>query len=601
MIDRAIFRLPGVRRVLVAALVLSILRAFAVVGQAVGLANAVVNLWGGQPWADQLTWVALFLVCFVARQLIANAQSALLERFAAERADELRGQLLAATFFSGPQLTARMGSAAVAQAVIDGVEDVQTYIALIIPKIISVAVIPAVLLLAIFRLDWVSGVIALVCYPFIILYMVMIGHNAKDEAARRHGEFQRMSNHFMDSVTGIDELRAFGQSKAYGDHVFAASERFREMTMKTLRVAQLSSAVLDMFSTLALAGVAVMLGFRLVDGSAAFFPALAVLIMVPEYFRPIREFASDYHASLDGRSAFAAIRKVIDEAGEVGKDMEVAGEPLASEEDALPPVGMRERSAGEPLAGARAVAQNAAGWETSLELVDVGFAYPDHPHALQGVNLKVQGPCRVGVVGASGSGKSTLMSVLGGFAEPSTGTIRLDGEALPSLRSPAWQHRASFIPQDPYIFHASLRENVAFCRPDADDREIARAIELAGLNEFVAQLPEGLDTQLGQGARGVSGGQAHRIALARAFLDDARSVLLLDEPTAHLDIETEYELKERLLPLMEGKLVFFATHRLHWMAQMDYVIELQAGRVAWQGPAAQWVEKKSAEGGGYER
>ena len=575
MIDRAIFSLPGIRKMLALTLALAVARALCVVGQALGLAHAVVGVWGGQPLIDQALWLVLFLVGFVARQGIASIQAAALDRYARERASELRQQLLRRVLSEGPALVQARGSASVAQTLIDGIEDVRAYIALIVPKIVSVIAVPLVLLAAIFPLDWVSGVIALVCFPFIILYMVMIGHTAKDDAARRHGEFQRMANHFMDSLAGIDDLKAFGQSRAYEDRIFAASERFREMTMKTLRVATLSSTVLDMFATLALAGVAVMLGFRLVDGSMSFLPALAVLIMVPEYFRPIREFAADYHASLDGRSAFAAIRGILGAC------------PVKS--DRTPKLGLRENRVQDAHGSVDVPAHPPV-----LELDGVGFSYADREDALSGVSFRAEGPCKVGIVGPSGAGKSTLMALLAGFADPSVGGVTVDGERLATLRGSAWQRLASFIPQDPYIFHASLRENLAFYNPNASDEQIWRAVRLAGLEELVTQLPEGLDTLIGQGARTLSGGQAHRVALARAFLDGSRSVLLLDEPTAHLDIETELELKERLLPLMEGRLVFFATHRLHWMAQMDYVIEIEAGCVAWQGSAEAWRARRAA-------
>ncbi len=576
MIDRAIFKLPGIRGVLLATLAFAVMRALCVVGQALGLAHALVGLWQGQPLEGQLAWIALFFACFVMRQVVVSVQGELLDRYARRQANGLRAQLLARTFSEGPAFVQREGSASVAQTLIDGVEDVRVYIGLIVPKIVSVVAVPLILLLAVFSLDWISGVIALVCYPFIILYMVMIGHTARDDAARRHGEFLRMANHFMDSLAGIGELKAFGRSRAFEDRVFAASERFREMTMKTLRIATLSSTVLDMFATLALAGVAVMLGFRLVEGSMAFLPALAVLIMVPEYFRPIREFAADYHASLDGRSAFSAIR------GLLARNAE-GEEPGAGQE-----LGLGQKAGFERAFDAPKGAQSARASAPSLSFEGVSFGYPDFPQALSGIAFDVSGPCKVGIIGASGSGKSTLMRILGGFDDPSAGLIRVDGDPVESLRSAAWRSRAVFIPQDPYIFHATLRDNVAFYCPEACESRILRAVELAGLSDLVAQLPDGLDTMVGQGARSLSGGQAHRVALARAFLDESRSVLLLDEPTAHLDIETELELKERMLPLMDGKLVFFATHRLHWMAQMDYVIELRDGRIVWQGPASLW-------------
>lgn len=212
----------------------------------------------------------------------------------------------------------------------------------------------------------------------------------------------------------------------------------------------------------------------------------------------------------------------------------------------------------------------------------MAFDYADH-RALEGVSFSVRGFSKIAIVGVSGSGKSTLANLLGGFAEPSAGGFRVAfGEGAPGafdLASDAWRRQVVYIPQDPYIFHATLRENIAFYRPDADEGAIVRAVDAMGLRGLVDRLPQGLDTSIGEGARALSGGQAQRIALARAFLDPSRRVLIFDEPTAHLDIETELELKERMLPLMEGRLVFFATHRLHWIHDMDAVMVMEEGRL----------------------
>lgn len=595
MFDKAILTLPGVRRMLVLAGVCSVLRALAIIAQAVGLACAIVGLWSGGVLVDQLGWVALFFGGFVMRQVVVALQDGLMDRYAVARADDLRTQLLQAIYALGPAEVARVGSGAATSAAIEDVDAVKTYIGLMIPKMTSVIAVPLVLLVAVSLLDWVSGLIALACYPFIILYMVMIGHTASDDAAKRHGEFQLLSNHFVDSLRGIDTLKAFGKSRTWGDRIYEVSERFREITMKTLRIATLSSAVLDMFATLALAAVAIMLGFRLVDGSLAFLPALAVLIMVPEYFRPIREFAADYHASLDGKMALADISDIIGRAGEDGREDSPDARVRGADE--------REACAGERVVtrahggGAGLSADGSAGGRRaapSLEVHDLGFSYPDLPDALSGVSFSAQGACKVGVIGASGSGKSTLLSVLGGFADPACGELRACGRPVGTLRGTSWQRRAVFIPQDPYIFHASLRDNVAFYCPQATDEEVARAVESAGLGDLVRELPCGLSTVIGSGARMLSGGERQRVALARAFLDSSRDVLLFDEPTAHLDIETELELKRHMLALMEGHLVFFATHRLHWVANMDYVLVVEDGRIAWQGSAEAWLAERGA-------
>ena len=573
MIDRAIFALPGVAGALALLVLLDLGRALAVVGQAWGLASAVVALWQGQALAEQLGSVGLFLACFIARQLFSWAQDAYLERYAAARAEELREQLLRAIFGGGAAVVQAHGTGAVSSMVLEGTDQVENYIRLILPKTVGVVVIPLVLLCWIFPQDWVSGVIALVAFPFIILYMVILGHTAQDEAAKRHAAFERSSNHFIDSLRGIDTLKLFGRSKDQGEKIFEVSEDFREATMKTLRVATLSSTVLDLFATGALAAVAIMLGFRLMDGTLALFPALFVLILVPEYFKPVREFAADYHASLDGKNALDGILGLIEQA-EGAAARPALGEGEGDAAEAAAPAGAAPAAQAAPIAP--------WGPDSRLELSGVGFAYPDH-EALKAVSFEARGCEKIGIVGVSGAGKSTLVDLLGGFAAPTAGEVLVDGCAVGDLRRPDWQGQAAYIPQDPYIFHATLRENIAFYTPDASEERIRAAVAAMGLQELVDELPEGLDTTIGEGARALSGGQAQRIALARALLDDSRRILLFDEPTAHLDIETELELKERMLPLMEGRLVFFATHRLHWMGQMDRILVLEEGRVVEAG------------------
>lgn len=551
MIDRSIFALPGIKGALAFLVAVAALRALAVVGQAWALATALVNLWYGGAVLDQAGWLALFLVCFVERQALVTVQESYLERYADARADELRQDLLRTVFTEGGSVVQAHGTGTVATMVLEGVDQVETYIRLILPKTVGVVVVPFVLLVFIFPLDWVSGVIALVAFPFIILYMVILGHTAQDEAAKQHATFQVMSNHFIDSLRGIDTLKLFGRGKAHGTSIYEVSERFREATMKTLRVATLSSTVLDLFSTFSLAAVAIMLGFRLVDGTLVLFPALLVLILVPEYFKPVRDFASDYHASLDGKNALITIQQLIGQRDE---------DAAARANEAVP------------------------AWDADarLDVRDLGFSYPDAA-VLHDVSFSVQGFRKVGIVGTSGAGKSTLVNLLGGFAAPTEGALVVNGEDAGTLGCAPWQKQVVYIPQNPYLFHATLRENIAFYAPDAAEDDIERAVRVMGLEDVVAELPDGLDTLIGEGARALSGGQAQRIALARALLDRSRRILLFDEPTAHLDIETELELKERMLPLMEGRLVFFATHRLHWTRDMDLVLVMEDGRIVEAG------------------
>ena len=550
MIDRSLFSLPGIRRVLVLLVALALALGLLAVAQALALSRAIVALWSGGALEDALAPAAAFLGCFAARQLVRGAQDAQMERYARERAGELRRSLLERLYDEGPELANRMGTGNAAATALEGVASAESYLELILPKMVQVAVVPLVTLIALFLLDPISSVIALAAYPVTVLYMVMLGKTAQERAARRHEEFARLSNHFIDSLRGLETLRLFGRSREQAGRIYATSERFRAATMKTIATATLSSALLDLIATFGLAGIAIMLGFRLSSAEMGLAPALAVLVLVPDYFAPLRAFASDFHASLDGKNALAGIIAVLD----------------------------------GPLPEACTARVAPWGASSSLALRGVGYRYArGEERALERIDLSFRGFERVAVVGLSGAGKSTLARLVAGFASVTDGTIELDGQDTRSLRHPAWHDQVAYIAQRPHIFRATLRENLAFYRPDACDGEIRDAARKLGLQDLIDDLEDGLDTMVGDGARRLSGGEAHRVALCRALLDPRRRILILDEPTAHLDIETEHELKERILPLFEGRLVIFATHRLHWVRDMDRVIVLDRGRVVADG------------------
>ena len=310
MLDKNLFALPGARRMLGALCLLTLLKAAVIVGQAWALATAVDLLRAGSSVADAAFALAGFFAGVMSRQAVAFFQDGMLERYAGDRVAELRSGMLGRVFAEGPLFVGALGTGNAVTLALEGAEQVENYLRLVLPKIAGVVIVPLVLLAFAFPFDWVSGLIMLIVFPFIIFYMVLLGKTAKAEADKQHDEFNRLANHFVDTLRGIDTLKLFGRGAAQGESVFAASERLRTATMKTLRTAILSGAVLDLFATFSVAAVAIMLGFRLVDGSIAFFPALLMLILVPEYFKPIREYASDYHASLDGKTALAALLRV---------------------------------------------------------------------------------------------------------------------------------------------------------------------------------------------------------------------------------------------------------------------------------------------------
>lgn len=535
--------------------------ALLVVVQALCLAHALTWLWncataGGSEGiiTGALPSALGFACAFIARNALDALRSKISDGFSSKRAAELQDHLIDACYEQGVAGVQRRGSGSAVQELINGIAIVRNYLAIILPKVADLIAIPVVLTVALFAVDWISGIIALMVLPCIIGYMQLLGAHAKAQAKAQHAEYDRLANHFMDTLRGLDTLKVFGRSKPYAQQVYDVSEVFRGATVKTLRTATLSSLVLDLFRTFALAAIAIMLGFRLLNSTAGLEPALTVLIMVPEYFAAVRRYSTDFHASLDGRSSLASILEVI------------------------------EKSRTAPDADCQAPQLGTWDEESALELQEVSYRHTaDAPYTLKDVNLHVEGACKVGIVGISGSGKTTLARLLAGFSDPSAGKIVVNGTTVSTLNNPSWLKQVTFIPQNPHIFNATLRDNVAFYQPEATDQAIEEAIELAGLDATVTQLPQGLDTMLGQQGRQLSGGQAQRVTLARAFLDTQRKVLVFDEPTAHLDIQTELALKERMLPLMEGKLVFFATHRLHWLEDMDHVLVVEDGRIIESG------------------
>lgn len=549
MIDRLLFTIKGSKPIMVKLVGLYVLQAFLILGQGLSLALTLTGLWQGHTLASQLRWLIGFILCYLLRHGLTEISNSWLDDYSRQAAQDFRTQLLKKVFTLGPTVVQREGTGNMVTLALDGISEVENYIQLIYSKVVSMMIIPVILLIACFFLDWISGIVMLLVYPLIVLFMIILGYAAKAKADRQYAAFQLLSNHFIDSLRGIDTLKYLGISKQYSKSIYRSSERFRKSTMSVIKVAIMSTFALDFFTTLAIAVLAVFLGLRLIDGHILLFPALAILILAPEYFLPIRNFASDYHATLNGKNSFHAVWRII--------SMSSPNQP----------------------------AVKLHSWQASdtLELKQVQFKYPNDGSELSGIDLRLTGNQKIGIIGMSGAGKTTLINLLSGFLAPTAGKITIQGQQAENLNITSWQKQILYIPQTPYIFADTLKNNVAFYTPNVTLDKIKEAIHVVGLDQLVEELPDGLDTMIGSGHRALSGGQAQRIALARAFLDPTRRVMIFDEPTAHLDIETELELKERMLPLMDQHLVFFATHRLHWMKQMDYILVLKDGQVVEQG------------------
>ncbi|RXS51797.1 thiol reductant ABC exporter subunit CydD [Lactococcus lactis] len=557
MIDKSLFELPGVRRMFPILGILAVFQFIAIAGQALFLATAITKLWQGQLFSHTIPWVLGFFACFLSREIINFGRSKALDKLAYQLATKLREDMLDKFFRLGPVAIANLGSGSAATTVITGIDQVENYIKLVLSKVLNMMIIPMLILIPVYFLDWQSGIVLTLTFPFAIIFMILLGYAAQGRAERQYKTFQYLSNHFLDSLRGISTLKYFGLSKDYSNSIYKTSEDFRKETMGALRIAMLSTFALDFFASLSVAVVALFLGLRLMSGDILLFPALAALILAPEYFLPLRDFASDYHATLNGKNALAAVNEV-----------------LSTEENTL------------------SVLTEKVTWSANsqLQLTELGKIY-DTGRGISNVNLSVNGFKKIAIVGNSGSGKSTLLSMLAGFLKPTAGEIKLNEQSLTSLTDENYRQSVQFIPQKTYIFAGTFRENLAFYEPDSTDDEIKAAAKLAGLESLIDEI--GLDGQIGASGRTISGGQAQRVALARAFLSHTRNILFLDEPTAHLDIETELEIKANILPLLENKLVFIATHRLHWLSSMDLVIVLNEGQVAGIGTPEQLLSENT--------
>lgn len=558
MIDKSLFKLKAFRATIVFLLLLSFLQGLTILFQAKYLAITITNLFNGEKLALQLLPISLFALFYLGRHLLTMFRDRQMAHFASQAGSTIRKQFTNKLFTLGPNATEMEGTGNLITMALEGITQVETYLKLFLPKVVNMAIIPFMILVYTFVLDVKSGIILILVLPTLIFFMVILGVAAQKKADKQYDSYRTLSNHFVDSLRGLETLRLLGLSKRYDRNIRDVSERYRKSTMGTLRFAFLSTFALDFFSSLSVAIVALFLGLGLINEQMVLLPALTVLILAPEYFLPIRDFGTDYHATLDGKNALKAIMKIID----------------------LPEQEQDEST-------------NISQWNehSTLNVTDLSLQYNEsNDSSLKDISFSWKGFGKIGIIGASGAGKSTLINVLGGFAQPTSASININNETMQSFNTKAWQQQVLYIPQHPYIFNDTIAHNVSFYTPNATNEEIQEACHHAGLSKVIASLPNGLDERIGESGRVLSGGQEQRIAFARAFLDQSRKILLFDEPTAHLDIETEWELKQNILPLLDERLVFFATHRLHWMMEMDYIIVLDQGKIVEMGTHEQLLK-----------
>ena len=550
---------PGSKPLYISLGFLSLFEAVSIVFQAIFLGKAITNLFHGVPFSEILLDVTYFFIAFLSRHGLTLIQQRLAERFSEQMGRKLREDLVEAYFQHGQTFVHIYGTGRLVTLAIEGIANVKEYIEIAIPRMIRTTIVPVVIVVYIFTLDLPSAGILVFTVPVVIVFMILLGLAAQKKADQQYETYRVLSNHFIDSLRGLETLKYLGQSVKHEEKIGRVSGEYRKATVRTLRIAFLSSFALDFFTSLSIAFVAVGLGIRLIDGGILLLPALTILILAPEYFLPVRAVGKDYHATLDGQIALGEIEEII----------QSIPEHLPTEQ-------------------IESIQWNASS-EITFKEIDVHL---DNNPILKDISFSFKSHGLVGIIGPSGAGKSTLINVLAGFQAPSGGSITVNQSTTSSLQRDDWLQLITYIPQHPYIFPTSLANNIRFYDPQATNEQVMEIIDQIGMQDFVEQLPNGIHERIGEGGRILSGGQEQRVAMARALLSK-RPIILLDEPTAHLDIETEYEIKQVMLRLFKNKLVFFATHRMHWMKQMDYLLILEDGRLVEQGPQNKLLDEDS--------
>lgn len=472
----------------------------------------------------------------------------------------IREKLLEHLLCSGPvRAGERSGGDLVATAV-EGVDALEAYFSQYLPQLALAVLMPVLILGVIFPIDALSGVILLLTGPLIPFFMFLIGKNSEKLTGRQFTALRRMSAFLLDTLQGLKTLKALGRSREQAGRIVEVSERYRRVTLEVLRITFLSALVLELLGTIGTAMIAVQVGLRLLYGGLAFETAFFLLIIAPDFYQPLRSLGLRFHASQNGLAAAVQIFKILEEPVEVQE----AGWK------AVPPA-----------------------WQ-EIVFEQVSYRYPGREtQALERVSLRLRRGELTALVGESGAGKTTVAALLLRFITAQAGQIWIDGMPLEEISSPEWRKQIGWVPQQAHFMRASLADNLRIANDTASDDDLWAALKLASLDMCVRGLPGGLDYRLGVGAGNLSGGQAQRLALARAFLKDP-ALMVLDEPTASLDPQEESILEETTRSLCKGRMVLVIAHRLATVYQADQILVMRAGRVVEAGSHADLIQADGA-------
>lgn len=538
-----------VRAPLIAAIAFGAAGGIALIAQAwllARVADAVVI--GGRGLEAVWPWLWSLLAVFVLRTIVTAIGDVVAFEAGARVVLAVRAALQTHIVELGPSWTRRQRTGDVTNTVFDAAESIGRYYTGYLPQRVLIAFIPLAIFAFVVPTDWVSAVILFVSAPLIPLFMVLIGRGTEALNQAQWRKLAHLAAYLFDAIEGLTTLKLFNASRAETRAIAQASDAYRTSTMEVLRVAFLSSLALEFIATISIAMVAVYIGFRLYYRELHFLPGFAVLLLAPEFYRPLRAMGTQYHARMEAIGAADAIVALLD----------TPVQPASARRGILPAIPIRQ-----------------------IRFEEVSFSYDAAP-GLDRIDFTLRRGRRVALVGPSGAGKTTVSQLLLGFLKPTRGRITVDGTDLAILPAAAWRARIAWLPQRPTLFHGTVLDNIRLGRPDADPARVRRAIEQAEASSLIDGLPHGLGTMLGDRGQGLSGGEIQRIALARIFLEDAE-LIILDEPAAALDRETAAVIARSIDALSSRCAMLVIAHRLETVREADEILVLQHGVIVERG------------------